>query len=168
MYNLRAMLNKALEICAKEGIPYGEITGIKVNDRITKALGRCTRHKQGGVVTFSIDIKRSITDDKITPETGIMSIICHEIIHTCEGCFNHGKLFNSYGERLKKYGYDTQGTSLSMEKFCVSKEAYLQTFKYQVRCKKCGNVWGKNRMDSLIKYPSIYSCKCGGTLERIK
>lgn len=167
MYDIKSLLLKALVVCDTEGIPYRKITDISVNKRLSKAWGRCIKDAETG--NFSIELREVVTDENITAEKGIMSIILHEVIHTCEGCWNHGIKFNSYGDRLLKYGYDTQNATKSMEKLGVDREKCVNSMRYVCRCKKCGILEGRQRMCKFINEPQNFTHKgCGGTFERIK
>ena len=167
MYDIKSLLLKALAICDKENIPYRKITDITINKRLSKAWGRCIHHVEDD--NFTIELRTVIADENITSENGIMSIILHEVIHTCEGCFNHGTLFNSYGERLLKYGYDTMYATKSMEKLGVDREKCVNSMKYVCKCKKCGIIEGRQRMCKFVSEPQNFTHKgCGGTFKRIK
>ena len=167
MHDIKALLLKALVICDKENIPYRKITGIKVNNRLSKSWGRCNLDTKTG--SFSIELRNVIADDSITPEKGTLEIILHEVIHTCEGCFNHGALFNAYGERLLKYGYDTQGRTKNKEKLNLNMTNYMAQAKYICKCQKCGFEETRQRMCKFVKEPENFLHKhCGGTFMRIK
>ena len=168
MYNLHALLRKALEMCDKEGIPYRTISSIKMNGRLSRAWGRC-KHKRGSDI-FTIEICKTIADDTITPESGALAIILHEIIHTCEGCWNHGSLFKSYGDRFTKYGYtdignactDAVALQMDVEKYELSK-------KYICKCERCGYTITQNKASHFITHMSSYThTGCGGHFIRVK
>lgn len=167
MYNLVKILDKALSLCDKENIPYGEITSITVNKRLSKAWGRCI-HRSGST-TYQIEVRKIIADSKTTPEKAIMEVVLHEIIHTCEGCWNHGELFKSYGSRFAKYGYNVGNAKTSVDSTEIDINTYVEKCKYAVRCPKCGFTIAKDRMCGIIKYPNFYThTKCGETFVRFK
>lgn len=167
MYNLEKLLSKALDICDKENIPYRNITEIKVNNRLSKSWGRCLTKNH---TDFWIEIKGKICDEKVTPnENGLLEIILHEVIHTCEGCWNHGKLFKEYGGRLEKYGYNVGKSTTSAAALQLDNTAYKETFKYAIQCTGCGNIIYKDKMMDFVRFPHFYSCKkCGKTFTRIR
>ena len=167
MYDLNAMLNKGKSLLDKGGIPYGKIFGIKVNNRLSRRWGRCIR--KTGSSGYWIELRKILADDTVTSEKGIMDVILHEMIHTCEGCWNHGTLFNEYGKRLEKYGYDTQGSTTSAEKLQLNMVAYTENMRYAVQCPVCKYTIYRDRMCDMIRYPEFYAhTKCGKSFVRIK
>lgn len=168
MYNLNGLLEKALYYCTLENIPFRKITHITVNNRLSKAWGRCLSKSGSG--RYWIEVRGIIADDKITPEKSAMEIILHEVIHTCEGCWNHGALFKEYSKRLEKYGYyNVGGASTTIAAMNIDNEVYTEKCKYEVRCTKCGYAIGKNRMCNLIKYASSHTHnRCNAPFERVR
>lgn len=165
MKNLKELLEKCLEMCRECDIPYRNITEIKLNNRLSKSWGRCcTRNHRD----FYIEIQGKFAQDKFSTENQVIEVICHEIIHTCEGCWNHGELFHNYGRRLtEKYGINVS-TTADAEQLTIDSIAWKNSFRYMVSC-PCGNSYGKDRMCDLIRYPQLYTCsKCGGKFTRIK
>ena len=77
----------------------------------------------------------------------LCSIIAHEILHTCPGSFNHGKIWKEHGRQVEHFlGYES--------------------IKYIIVCKKCGQKYERKRICPLVKNPKKYRCgKCGGKLE---
>ena len=71
------------------GIPISRnIDDIKVNTRAKTRFGACKVKKSTFERRFTIEISSEILDcdEKVISET-----IIHELLHTCPGCFNHGK-----------------------------------------------------------------------------
>ena len=164
MKNLNELLKEAMEKCAAVGIPYGNITEIKLNNRLSKCWGRCLTkdHKN-----FWIEINGKYASDEFSTNDNIIEVICHEIIHTCEGCWNHGYKFMQYGKLLTAaYGIIVQTTD-SAENRTIDKIAWENSKKYAVKC-NCRTIY-KDRMCDIIRYPHIYECnKCKGKFERVK
>ena len=152
-------------MCRDCNIPYRNITEIKLNNRLSKSWGRCLtkNHKD-----FWIEIQGKFAQERFSTENQVMEVICHEIIHTCEGCWNHGELFHSYGQRLtEKYGIHV-ATTAGAEQLTIDSIAWKNSFRYMVAC-PCGNSYSHDRMCDLIRNPQLYKCsKCGGNFERIK
>lgn len=88
-----------------------------------------------------------------------METIIHEILHTCDGCMNHGKLWKRYAEIIRiKTGYNVTRTS-SFEKFGLERP---QT-KYVFVCEDCGQIIRRDRMSKFVKNYHHYRCgECGG------
>lgn len=164
MKNLNELLQKALEMCDHCGIPYREITEIKTNNRLSSCWGRCLTKNHRA---FWIEINGKFARDEFSTDAGIIEVICHEIIHTCENCWNHGDLFMAYGRRLtENYGIKVSATD-SAENRTIDAIAWKESKKYAVKC-NCRTVY-KDRLCDIIKYPSIYKCTaCGGNFVRIK
>lgn len=164
MKNLNELLQNALEMCDSVGIPYGKITEIKINNRLSKCWGRCLtkNHRE-----FWIEINGKFAKDEFSTNESIIAVICHEIIHTCENCWNHGEKFMAYGKLLTAaYGIKVSATD-SAENLTIDKIAWEKSMKYAVKC-NCRTVY-KDRMCDIIKYPKLYTCgKCKGFFERIK
>lgn len=165
MKNLNELLKEAMEKCTTVGIPYGNITEIKLNNRLSKCWGRCLtkNHKD-----FWIEINGKFAKDEFSTNDAIIAVICHEIIHTCDGCWNHGYKFMQYGKLLTDaYGIKVSATD-SAENLTVDSIAWNASKKYAVKC-ECGTTIYKDRMCDLIRYPSYYRCtKCNGKFERVK
>lgn len=87
-------LNRLLKKVAKElkdiEIPVSDhIYGITVNTRTKKRLGACRKIKGAdGNIHYTIEIAGIVAQGE---EKIICQIIAHELIHTCPGCFDHGK-----------------------------------------------------------------------------
>ena len=124
-------------------IPYSDSISKKV--KIVKAksfLGQC---KRLGIIDcakngyqFEIKLSKYLLecDKQLIKDT-----IAHELIHTCNGCFNHGYSFKSLMYKInKELGYNVviknRDKSFS-EKF---------DHKYKLTCTKCGKVFYRNRL----------------------
>ena len=98
----------------------------------------------------------------------VKSTIVHELIHTVEGCYNHGSKFQEIA-RLLSSAYNIKlGTRASKNEMALSEEYRISKAKYVIRCKRCGQIITRQRATRLVKLPMTYSCGCGGDLERIK
>lgn len=163
---LYMVLQNAIEIAKECGLKPGEITSVKVNGRLSRALGRCrqSRDYRG----FHIEINKKVAEK--CDYRFIMQTMLHEVVHTCDGCWNHGEGFKSAARKIMaKYPeYDIQRTNNPVKENSAG-DSYLRSYKYLVRCSKCGEVVGKDRMCDFVKYPKLYRhIHCGGTFERIK
>ena len=154
------------------GIPVGNVTGLTINNRTSKRLGRCSR--KGGTVTssngkitveevFTIEVSAKILHDK----EEVLNTIYHELIHTCPSCFNHGEKWQSYGQlaeaKLNLAKPITRCTSVDRT------EEYVSQFKYVLKCECCGVEILKDRMCGVVKNPELYThSKCGGKLMRVR
>lgn len=140
------------------GIKAGKVEGVYFTESSRK-FGFCRKTANGGFQIW-------ITD--LAMHGDIKSTIVHELIHTVEGCFNHGKEFQSLARWLSSV-YDIElGTRASKNEMALSEEYRISKAKYVIRCKKCGQTILRERATRLVKLPMTYSCGCGGELVRIK
>lgn len=55
------------------------------------------------------------------------------------------------------------------EKVFENAEDAMSAYKYVVKCPKCNQRWGYDRMSKFVKFPWLYHCgKCGCELKREK
>lgn len=163
---LKCLLDKVKCELKSIGIPISvDISEIYVNNRTKKRLGACKIEKETGKKPiYRIEISYVVLD---CPEDEICSIIAHECLHTCPGCFNHGKKWKQYGEKVSQaLGYKISRT-INPEELGIETLPNEEKVKYIVICDNCGQTYERKRMCPLVKEPSRYRCgKCGMTLSR--
>ncbi|MFV0517078.1 MAG: SprT-like domain-containing protein [Aminipila sp.] len=142
---------------------------VVINTRAKSRFGCCKKIKSGFRERFEIELSNRLIDCK---PMVIKQTLAHELMHTCPGCANHGELWKKYCKKMNEaYGYNIKRTDtaeqLGIAEKLDSKQIELKE-NYIVICKKCGNKVARTRMSNVIKHPSLYRCKCGGKLERIK
>lgn len=123
---------------------------------------KCERFKK-----HHIEISKWVMDldDKIIKNT-----IMHEIIHCFPDCNNHGSGFKKYATYInKKLGYEIKRLGDKKADYKESNLSYEEdneTYKYKIRCKKCGAIIYRKRFNKdLIRK---YRCgKCNGKLQLI-
>lgn len=167
MRNLTELMMNCMRELDSINIHYSKnIISITVNNRLSRALGRCMRN--GG--TFRIEIAGKTAAD--TTDIGFLkNVIVHELIHTITGCFNHGYKFQYYANEVnQKLGYHvtTSSSAEDMEAAGITPIGY-QTAKYALVCKKCGKtVAYRQRWCDLTANPGNYRHgECGGDLYTI-
>lgn len=89
----------------------------------------------------------------------IKNVIAHELIHTINGCFNHGDNFVRYVNLINKlfphYKIELRNTDKQFSQNIK--------YKYKITCLKCGSVFYRNR---LCKNHGLLShAQCGGKLK---
>jgi predicted SprT family Zn-dependent metalloprotease len=166
-------IEETREVCRKafkqEGLDfdYENIT-LSFNGRLKKTLGRC------GYSTIDNDIfiPKYIELSKQLAEKGtkeeIVQVILHECAHAIttikDGGQKHGhdKVFKM---TCKRIGCNLDGTSGH-----TSLEDDLNSYKYIVTCKKCGQVVAKyHRAGKVLKNIEYYTHNdCGGHLEFVQ
>ena len=124
------------------GIPYGNVKSFEINTRAHSRWGQC-RVIPGG---FSININSDLLDER-NDESGLKNTIIHELLHTCDGCLNHGAKWVAYANKVHKLlGYNIKRQSTADEKgvyFQSGKGTGNRGYKYLLVCPFCGANCGK-------------------------
>lgn len=146
------------EIC--ESVGYNFNIPVKINKRLTRTLGRVLFLLQGNYTipqSMEFSYKLLETGESETIEEVIKHECAHYLVHV-ETHKNHGhdKVFKEMCARIN-CSFDTTSTHVA---------AYTDnTYKYIVTCNSCKKIVGKYyRAGKIVKYPSNYRCKCGGSL----
>ena len=125
-----------------------------------KALGKCTRYSSGKFLILLNPICLSADNDK---EKMIRDVYAHELLHTCDGCYNHGPEFHRWAKVIyNELGYliDTHADEDASNYFHS-----LISHKYLIQCDKCGSQNWQDRKSDVVMNPSNYICsKCSGSL----
>lgn len=161
MKDLNMMYEHALDIVERCGIEVGDIADITINTRAKRRYGQCSLRNGRYYINISSFI---LTDETIYK--AVLETIIHEILHTCDGCFNHGSLWKSYADRIKRMtGYTITRTS-AREKYGLEPYEKQGKDNYVFVCKDCGQVIRRSRMSKFVKNYDLYRCgKCGGRLK---
>lgn len=146
------------EIC--ESVGHNFNIPVKINKRLTRTLGRVLFISCGGyIVPQGMEFSYKFLETKETDT--IEEVIKHECAHylvIIETHENHGhdKVFKEMCARIG-CAFNTTSTQVA---------AYTDnTYKYIVTCNSCKKIVGRYyRAGKIIKNPSNYHCKCGGTL----
>lgn len=148
MKDLNLLLENAKHVFDTLDIEYGNVTKIEVNYRAKTRWGQC-RKKNG---SYTININSRLLEDDIL-EDKVMSTVLHELLHTVNGCMNHGHKWQSLAELINDcYScYDITRTT-SYDFFGISREERLNDFKYTIRCEKCGQVLHRHKMFDTHRY----------------
>lgn len=157
MYLANELLKVAIEEIRAVGIEVPET--IEPSVRIitgSRKWGNC-RNVDG---RFTISLNESLlTGDDMK---SAMQTLAHEVLHTCDGCMNHGSLWKSYANRVnQRYGYNISRTNSASSLGVEVKSKYL------VQCDDCGAKIRRDRMSKVVSNYDSYVCKCGGSLSRI-
>lgn len=147
MKNLNNLLQEAKDDLASLGVEYGNVGTISVNNRLKRAWGRCIKHGN----YYAIQINPQLVLDT-TSDQAAMDTIMHELIHTCEGCMNHGTNFKKLGNLVSIYGYTIQRCTSAEDKGLTSYKNTPGYVKYTLTCEKCGTVNKYARKTKLITY----------------
>lgn len=153
MKDIQKIFDKCLKITKEQNIPISKNINptIRISNRYKKTLATCTKAKDEYILTVSSHILDSA--NKVLEE-----IILHELIHTINGCFNHGAKFKKYCNILnEKYGYEI------LTKMDMKKVTYSNITFYKCKCPHCGTEF------TFFKLPSSSKkyCYCGYKLHII-
>lgn len=163
MKDVEKMFDEAIEII-KECIDGVEIYPIKRPITINKKATRwgCCKYRRGSEMR-TIEISSRLLDDGISDDA-TMNTLIHEILHACKGCYGHQGQWLRYANIINRKcpQYNIKRTTSPDEV-----GADPTSYRYAIRCTKCGNVHYSNRLSATIKHPEHYRCKCGGELERV-
>lgn len=158
LYDLEQILNKCkdelydlgfLEIKNKNYI-------IQINSRFRNKLGRCSYNKITYIYTISINESfMNICPDKVK------NTMMHELIHSINGCMNHGTKFQNIAKLVNnKFGYNVHTTSYyeDYDKYIDSTKNY----KYKIKCSHCGEEWFYEKTGKVIRslQNNPTSCTC--------
>lgn len=161
MRNLMIFAIECMDELDSIGIPYGKVLDFSVNTRAKKRWGQCKKVFGG----FTININVLLLDEQ-NDVNGLKSTIIHELLHTCNGCFNHGEQWKRYAAKVyRELGYDIQRTNSAEEKGVVNNSVIEREAKYQIVCNGCGHVWQRYKMSKVIK--QITNCRCGSCNGRL-
>lgn len=158
-------LDEVVEICMTEvtdcHIIPGNIVAYKVNPRLRQAWGRCVRLGR----CCTIELQPFLLDSR-TPLVVLKQVIIHEILHSCDGCHNHGLLWKSYADRINaRYGYHiARLVNAEERKLCNDAGTFQpeERFRYVMECGNCHVRSYKSRICNFVRYPEGYICKkCG-------
>lgn len=142
------------------GIPLSHhvAPAVQVNTRARRRLG-CCYARAGG---FVIEVSASLLD---RPED-LRETLCHELLHTCPGCRNHGERWKAYAARVN----GALGMTIQRLAPAEGESGPLrrEEVRYVLECQSCGARIGRSRMSKAVKSPWRYRCPCGGKLKRIQ
>lgn len=148
------------------GINYDKFATIKANNRLTACYGKTTRKRIIAGYSYSIDINSVLLSDSVG-EKALENTILHELLHTCQDCFNHGYVWKHYAKIVnEKFGYDIRRCNgdkddSGAEKALIEKRNAVNPYRYKLCCPTCGATWYYKRKTRAITNPGIYRCgKC--------
>ena len=162
MRDYQKIARECLEEVKDCGIQPGNIAAFVTNGRLSHAWGRCVFRRSTNINT--IELQPFLLEDA-TPLEVLKATLIHEILHTCEGCHNHGAIWESYTHRINaRYGYKVtqyatqEEISACMEAGTFSPEA---RFRYIIDCARCGQRICRSKMSAFVRDPGRYVCSCG-------
>ena len=160
-------LTRALKQCEEQldalGIHYGDVSEIVVNTRAKKRYGQC-RRRNGG---YEINISAVLLDDRV-PDVTLRPTVMHELLHTCQGCMNHGAVWKGLAAKVNQtYGYNVKRASSAEERGIADVVKENNQPKYVFVCENCGMEIHRYRKSNFTRNYTRYRCgKCKGHLIR--
>lgn len=125
--SLQDVVQECYNICDKLSIPYSQnIAEIKWNGRLRTCWGRCSRYQDGH---FEIHLNRRLEQSDVKNKK-VKSVLLHEILHTCPGCYNHGKIWSKYAKTIKK------ATGIKINAMASAEQIGAER-NYKVKCRNC-------------------------------
>lgn len=151
--------NEAIEKIIAANIPLEpeRIAKISLNTRAKKRWGQCKKLPSG---RFEININADLVSQS---EDGTLNTVIHELLHTVNGCLNHGRQWQVYANRINNmYGINVKRTSTSDEKG-VERVIEKPEYKYMLKCDGCGQTIRRQKKSKIVEYPELFKCgRCGG------
>lgn len=136
-----------------------------LSNKAKRVFGRCRRMSS---TQYTIFINQAYLKTG-TPEH-IHNTIMHEVIHSVDGCMNHGPDFKRVGAKVNKYFVFTPIQRCSTDE-SYREEVLVQYYKYQLVCTKCGETWNYMRCTKKLKalaqsktasHSTNNGCRCYG------
>lgn len=128
---------------------------VRLNRRARTRFGCCVR-KDG---RYTIELSERLA--RQGEEGAILQVLCHEVLHTCYGCSNHGARWRGYAQRMNTaYGYHIRRTD-NYEELGIEDR---RPVRYWVVCEGCGRRIPRMKRSPLVDHPERYRCACGGVL----
>lgn len=162
MRDLQKEFNYCLDLVNGLGIQVGNIENVTINTRAKKRWGQCRYNRKFN--TYSININVVLLNEDVKLER-LHDTIIHEILHTVDGCLNHGykwqKLANMVNDCYSCYHIQT--TTCSNEKGVDKSLMQVQhSNTYKVVCCGCGYEWTYYRKTKGFDREYIgFRCGCG-------
>lgn len=126
------------------------------------AAGQCIWKYVCGIKIFILNISKYTLEYKDNKD--IDNVIVHELIHTIDGCFNHGREWKSWANKVN-YKYGLHVTQYVPERLYVTKNETKE--KYGIKCDKCNKIIARYKImttpyKSVCKGEHRFWCKkCG-------
>lgn len=160
MKDLQKLANECIADLTAARMRIRTVRNWKVGTNSKNLWGLCQTVGDG---VFDISISEQLLADDLDDQQA-KNTIAHELLHTVEGCMNHGRYWNKLASIVNtRYPqYCIKRTTSPAEK-----GIHIE-YRYLLRCTKCGNQLGRHKRSRFVEHPENYICsKCGGKFERI-
>ena len=154
---------KINEITGRDLVDIKGILAISYNSRLKSCLGRARMNRLLG--TFTLEFNKSYFTFEGTLLEDKIAVIYHELVHTIDGCFNHGNKFNAICRQIERVTgiNDIAGS----RKKTGTKDYRKMEAKYKINCTSCDMESYRHRTMIRGRQTGLvhnYRCRCGGTL----
>lgn len=167
MKNFAKLLDESIKEIEAVGIKRGNNIEFIIDNKTKTRWGQTCRKGNG----FCISISSELLSDEV-PDRACKETIIHEILHTVDLCYNHGKEWKRNAQIMNQtYGYNIKRVDSTLDKGFSEKAIKMMysNFKYCFVCSKCGVFIGRQRTSAFVKNPEIYfHSSCGGSFKRVK
>lgn len=160
---LKETSKRCIEIMEELDIPIAQNVYFIINSRAKSRYGQCRRiHSWDN--EFEIQVSDMVLDKEV-PIKSLETVILHELLHTVEGCMNHGAKWKALANKINKaYGYEIERTS-NREKLGIKED---KTVNYKFECTCCGQEITRTRRSRFVDNYSYYRCgRCKGSFKRV-
>lgn len=152
MLNANEMLQKGIKQVKAAGITPGSINpNVVINNRAKNIFGKCSRVV--GPYDYQIELNSELLK---TTQKKAMNTMVHEILHTVEGCMNHGaKWTRLAGVMNEKNGYNISRNS-SHEQLGIKRPKA----KYEINCanESCDLKVVRYKKSKIVTHIHLYRC----------
>ena len=145
------------------------IKDVKVNGRLSRALGRCCARRDWRRMEdeYTIEINPCMLADDVEMHI-VKNTMIHELLHTCPNCMNHGPEWTSRAGRVNRMlGYNVKRLAEVSGLEAAGVKLSRPDWKYAIVCNECGRVVEKrNRWSKTLENIGNYrhGGGCGGHL----
>ena len=154
MKDLNKLYKEALADVINAGIKPGNILSVNVDFKDMSAWGSCNYDSENDGYHIKIS-DRTLADN--LEDKAAMDTIAHEILHTCDSCMNHGKVWKSYTDAMNLIYKGKYHITVKETRQHKGIEFDERRYKYVIQCKHC-----KNKIGYMKKNRALESLKRGG------
>lgn len=161
MKDLNKLANECIADLLSAKMRLRTVRNWKIGTKRKNLWGLCETVGNG---VFDISISETLLQDDVDDQA-VKDTIAHELLHTVEGCMNHGRYWHKLAGLVNARcpGYHVQARTSAEDK------GIQIEYKYLLRCTGCGAIAGRHKRSRFVEHPEFYLCsKCGGKFERIK
>lgn len=148
------------ELC----IPYGENVRVVINRRAKSRWGLSKLERIGGKDYYTIEIAARLLEKDVTYEAA-MNTMVHELLHCDRNHRGHTGEWKRCAMLVNaKYPqFNIKRCSSSEEKGITESPSVRRTYKYAIKCERCGLTCYYTKRSRVVQLVASYpgSCTCG-------